>query len=163
MRSLQVGSYKYMSSGGAVVDDGERRQIGSQAASDQAKRAMIAADEALSRISDSLLEWYADPESLLANDVEAPQPRVIEQALSILKNIRRWLAQAAAVGRFLEVRGVSIGTGGSIIIECTDGNAAFDFVVENGGAAEFRIFESDRLVRREPIGDAALVRQANGL
>lgn len=110
-------------------------------------------DQGLKRAEERIRAWSRDAGALADEDLQAPSRDAMDRAIEVI-NLLKVLAMdrvPPAQTTLLNLRGVSLGSGGEISLELGAGPLAVTYRVESDGAVTELHFMNNRLIRRDQI------------
>ncbi|MCW5777528.1 MAG: hypothetical protein KIS87_13910 [Phycisphaeraceae bacterium] len=146
---------------GAVRDhsmsgDGLGRRIGGGSrleSSDPYMDWAIRFEHGLTLAEDRIRAWERDPAALVEEDIEPPSRESVARALRVIDQLKTLVMDRVHPGSsiLLNLKGVSLGTGGEICFELGAGPFAITYRIEPDGSLTAMHFKNHRLVRDELV------------
>lgn len=120
---------------------------------DQSTEWAIRFDQGLKRAQERVLGWSRDAAFLADDGFEAPSRNSILRAIEIIDRLREQVMDrvAPAATTLLNLKGVSLGSGGEISFELGSGGLAVTYRIDTDGAVTELLFKNNRLVGRDKV------------
>ncbi|MCC6677088.1 MAG: hypothetical protein IT436_08085 [Phycisphaerales bacterium] len=110
-------------------------------------------DQGLKRVDERIRVWSRDAAAFADEDLEAPSRETIVRAIEVINQLKLLVMDrvAPATATLLNVKGVSLGSGGEISLELGSGPFAVTYRIESDGTVTELFFRNNRLIRRDQI------------
>lgn len=110
-------------------------------------------DQGLRRVDQRIRDWSRDAAALADEDLEAPSRETIARALEIINQLKVLVMDrvAPSTATLLNLKGVSLGSGGEISLELGSGSFAVTYRIESDATVTELFFKNNRLIRRDQI------------
>lgn len=110
-------------------------------------------DKGLKRADERIRMWSHDAASLADEGLEAPSRETIVRAIEIINRLKVLVMDrvAPATATLLNLKGVSLGSGGEISLELGSGPFAVTYRIESDGTVTELFFKNHRLIQRVPV------------
>lgn len=110
-------------------------------------------DQDLMRAGERIRTWYRSSAQLADEDLEAPSRVAFSRAIEAISQLKTMVMDRVAptTAKLLDLKGVSLGSGGEISFELASGPFAVTCRVESDGGITQMYFKNNQLFRREHI------------
>lgn len=110
-------------------------------------------EHGLALAEDRIRAWERNPAALAEEDLEPPSREAVSRAISVIDQLKTLVMDRIqpASSTLLNLKGVSLGTGGEISLELGAGPFAITYRIEPDGSLTAMHFKNHRLDRHEQI------------